>query len=320
MKHLFPAGGGAEEGRKGSGLQRLKLFLALSRTPHGLLDMATPGLAALLWLGALPPPLTIVLGLVTVFAGYTAVYALNDIVDFRSDREKIQGGGFRDSDNYLDAAILRHPLARGLLGFREALVWGISWGLLALVGAYLLNPLCVLFFAAGCLLEIFYCLMWRVTPLRLVVSGIVKTCGPLAAVFAVDPTPSPGPLVILFLWLFFWELGGQNIPNDWAEIEEDRRSESKTLLASHGPATASGLGLASLGVSVALSFLLFRESLGFLTALAAFLVGALLLLPPALKLFRKRSRAQALFLFNTASYYPLSLLLVVTMSLVLRME
>src|SRR5690606_26058705 len=29
---------------------RLKLFLALSRTPHGLLDMATPAMGALLWL------------------------------------------------------------------------------------------------------------------------------------------------------------------------------------------------------------------------------------------------------------------------------
>ncbi|MHB9098256.1 MAG: hypothetical protein ACYC5X_10605 [Syntrophales bacterium] len=37
-----------------SGLSELKLFCPLSRTPHGLLDMATTALAALLWLGAVP--------------------------------------------------------------------------------------------------------------------------------------------------------------------------------------------------------------------------------------------------------------------------
>jgi 4-hydroxybenzoate polyprenyltransferase len=64
-----------------SGFARLKLFLALSRTPHGLLDLATPLLAALLWLGHLPPGDVTALGILGAFAGYTAVYALNDIVD-----------------------------------------------------------------------------------------------------------------------------------------------------------------------------------------------------------------------------------------------
>ena len=71
-----------------SGVARLKLFWALSRTPHGLLDMCTPCFAALLWLGALPPVDVVLIGLVTTFAGYTAVYAWNDVVDFRVDREK----------------------------------------------------------------------------------------------------------------------------------------------------------------------------------------------------------------------------------------
>ena len=32
-----------------TGLSELKLFFALSRTPHGVLDMATPALGALVW-------------------------------------------------------------------------------------------------------------------------------------------------------------------------------------------------------------------------------------------------------------------------------
>jgi 4-hydroxybenzoate polyprenyltransferase len=66
-----------------TGLSRLKLFLALSRTPHGLLDMCTPAFGALLWLGHFPSPFIVIIGLATTFAGYTAVYALNDIVDYK---------------------------------------------------------------------------------------------------------------------------------------------------------------------------------------------------------------------------------------------
>jgi len=89
--------------RQQSYLSRLELFLALSRTPHGLLDMTTPCLAALLWLGAFPPFKVILVGLLTVFAGYSAVYALNDLIDYRSDKKKMEEGLFQDSDSYLDA-------------------------------------------------------------------------------------------------------------------------------------------------------------------------------------------------------------------------
>ena len=86
-----------------SGLSRIKLFLALSRTPHALLDLAAPALAAMLWLGKIPPPPIVILGFLTAFAGYTAVYALNDLVDYRVDREKIQKCGLPCSDHDLDA-------------------------------------------------------------------------------------------------------------------------------------------------------------------------------------------------------------------------
>ena len=55
-----------------TGFSRIKLFLALSRTPHGLLDMTTPAFAALLWLGALPPLPVLAIAVVTAFAGFTA--------------------------------------------------------------------------------------------------------------------------------------------------------------------------------------------------------------------------------------------------------
>jgi len=301
-------------------MAKLKLFLALSRTPHGLMDMATPGLAALLWLGEFPDLRTVLLGLVTTFAGYTAVYALNDLVDYRTDKEKLRLGGFRDSKNYLDAAIIRHPLAQGFLSVKEGLAWSGAWSVVALIGAFLLNPVCVLIFLVGCGLEIAYCLMWKISPFRSLVSGVVKTCGALAGVFAVDPDPSISFLLVLFLWLFAWEIGGQNIPNDWAEIEEDRQLQARTILVRYGPEKASAIILGSIGLAVGLNLLLFGVAISpfELPYLAvSFVIGLGLLLLPAYRLYKTRERADALNLFKKASYYPVACLILVVIKIVI---
>jgi 4-hydroxybenzoate polyprenyltransferase len=297
------------------GIAKLKLFFALSRTPHGLLDMATPGLAALLCLGEFPPFWTIALGLITAFAGYTAVYALNDLVDYRTDKEKLRSGGFQDSRNYLDAAIIRHPLAQGFLSIKQGFIWAALWSVVALFGAFLLNPVCVLIFLAGCALEIVYCLMWKVTPFRNLVSGVVKTCGPIAGVFAVDRDPSLSFLVLLFLWLFFWEIGGQNIPNDWAEIEEDQKLQARTMLVRYGAAKASTIILGSLVFAVGVNLWLLGVSLrgpALLYLTVSVVIGLVLLLLPAYRLYKTRERQDALTLFKRASYYPLACLILVT--------
>jgi 4-hydroxybenzoate polyprenyltransferase len=297
------------------GLSKLKLFFALSRTPHLLLDLATPAFAALLWLGAFPSIRVIILGLVTAFAGYTAVYALNDVVDVQTDREKLRQGGFQQSENYLDAAIVRHPLAQGFLSFREGLLWVVGWALVCLIGAYLLNPICVLIFLAGGVLEIVYCLMWKITPFRTMVSGAVKTCGAVAAVFAVDPNPSFFFLAMLFGWLFFWEIGGQNMPNDWAEIEEDTGLQAKTVLVQFGPQWATVIILACVFIAVLMNLallLLVTQKFPIPYVVASFAIGLYLLLFPAYRLFRTKERSSALTLFKRASYYPLAFLIVVT--------
>lgn len=297
---------------------RVKLFLALSRTPHGLLDLGTPALGAILCLGTLPPARVIALGLVTAFAGYTTVYALNDLVDYRGDREKIHHKGVDDWGGDLDAVFVRHPIAQGLLSFKAGLWWAVIWGLVALAGAYQLNPVCALIFIVACILETIYCLLLGVNHLRTLVSGVVKTSGGIAAVFAVDPNPSPLFLVVLFLWLFFWEIGGQNVPNDWYDSEEDRRLKAKTIMARYGLRGASVIILVSLALSLALSVLLLRLSPAKLSlpfSALSLVAGLYLLLVPALRLYRTKIRQQALVLFNRASYYPLAVLVIVLISL-----
>jgi 4-hydroxybenzoate polyprenyltransferase len=302
------------------GLSRLKLFLALSRTPHGLLDLATAALAAVLWCGGLPPVGIAALGLLTVFAGYTAVYALNDVVDRRVDREKLRLQADAPRPAYLDAVWQRHPLAAGDVSLREGLLWTGAWAAVALAGAYALNPVCALIFLAGCLLEAIYCLLLRVSQLRVLVSGLVKTLGGLAAVFAVDPHPAPHLLLLLLGWLFFWEVGGQNIPADWHDLEEDRILQAQTVPVCCGPQGASVLALGSLAVSVALSLPLLGLAPAAFTLAGVGLTlaaGLYLLILPAFGLYRTRGKGQAAALFNRASYYPLSVLLIILFGLLL---
>jgi len=297
---------------------RLKLFLALSRTPHGIIDIATPALAALLCLGRFPSPVTTLVGLVTVFAGYTAVYALNDLVDYRTDSEKVRAGGYEDGEDYLDGVLVRHPLAKGVLTLPEGILWAGGWALVAMIGAWLLNPVCFFIFLAGGVLEALYCLLWRVTPLRALINGIVKTLGAVAAVYAVNPQPSILFLTVLAAWIFFWEIGGQNIPNDWTDIEEDRRFKAKTIPVRLGLERAALLSLACLVAAFLLTFLLIWVSpLTFagLHLLAIAGLGAWLLLLPVLRLVEANDRRQAMDLFNKASHFPLSVFVVVLIRL-----
>ena len=303
-----------------SGLSRLKLFWALSRTPHGLLDMCTPAFGALFWLGHFPPIHVIIIGLVTAFAGYTAVYALNDVIDYKADKEKAAAGGFSILESDLDSVLIRHPMAQGLLSFKEGIFWVLAWALVALIGAYFLNPVCVLIFFGGCILETVYCLLWRISPFRTFVSGAVKTSGAIAAVFAVDASPSPLFLSFLFLMLFFWEIGGQNIPNDWGDIEEDRRMNAQTIPVCWGLRRSNVIILTTIILTLAVNAVIFyftriRFEFGFVVL--ALLVGCFLLLFPAIKLSHLKERKYAMTLFNKASYYPLALLVIVVIKLLI---
>ncbi len=297
---------------------RVRLYLALSRTPHALLDMATPALCAILWLGAFPNAGVIALGLLTAFAGYTAVYALNDVVDYRVDRQKIKESGPWKENRDLDSVYMRHPLAQGKLQFGEGLFWMAGWALVALFGSYLLNPICTVIFLVACLLEILYCLLLRVSCLRGIISGIVKNSGGIAAVFAVDPNPAPLFLVVLFGWFFCWEIGGQNIPNDWADLEEDRRLCAKTLPVHFGLAGSITILLLSLSMAFALSIAIFWVSpsrMGYSYLAGAGFAGIYFLILPAYRFWKAQTPQESFILFNRASYYPLAMLLVIMVSL-----
>ncbi len=297
----------------------MKRFFALSRTTHGILDIATPGFCALLWLGNFPHWQTILLSVFTAFAAYTATYALNDLVGITVDREKFAGG--INSGYSVEASDMRYPLAQNVLNYQSGLLWFAAWFTLALIGSYLLNPVIVIILIAAAILEVVYCLMLKVTYWRTFVSGLVKSSGPLAAVFAVDPNPSPYLLLLIFAWVFFWEIGGQNVPADWNDTVEDKRVNAKTIPIQFGTKKAGLIVIILLGLTVLISMflpLISPVNLGLPYLLASAAIGYFLLLKPGFQLYQLQEGRLAGRLFDSASYYPLAQLAIISIFILFK--
>jgi 4-hydroxybenzoate polyprenyltransferase len=297
----------------------MKRFFALSRTKHGVLELATPGFVALLWLGRFPEWRVFLLSLFTAFAGYTAIYALNDLAGIAVDQEKFKGG---INPGYLvEASQYRHPLAQNMVSLRGGLLWFGAWFTAALIGSYLLNPAIVVILIAAALLEVVYCLLLKVTCLRTFIGGMVKSAGPVAAVFAMDPNPAFYQVLLVFAWVFFWEIGGQNVPADWNDTVEDKRVNAKTIPLQLGKRKAGFIILFALGLTVTLSLFLPQVSplsLGQTFLLASAAAGVFLLLRPAYKLFTQKEGHLAAKLFDKASYYPLAQLTIISVFVLLQ--
>jgi 4-hydroxybenzoate polyprenyltransferase len=292
----------------------MRKYLALSRSTHGLLDITMTGFAALLWLGHFPAWPVLAIALVTAAAGYTALYALNDLVGVKVDREKFADYGIKPGYS-VEASDLRYPIAQGKLSLARGVAWFALWYLVALIGAWWLNPFLVFVVLAAPVLETAYCLLLKVTWWRTVVSGLVKSLGPVAAVLVVVPRPSLAWLGLMVAWLVAWEIGGQNIPADWNDVEEDRRVGAQTIPVVFGPRVAGAAVLLALAAAVALSLCLPGMSplaLGVPYQLASFAAGLFLLLLPGFRLFLSRDGRRAAALFDRASLYPLAQLAIIT--------
>jgi 4-hydroxybenzoate polyprenyltransferase len=286
-----------------------------------VLDLATPAFCALLWGGGFPHWTVILLSIFTAFAAYTAIYALNDLVGMAVDKEKFSKHDINTGYS-VEASEMRYPLARNILPFRSGVLWMGFWFILALIGSYLLNPAIVFILIAASVLEVIYCLLLKVTYLRTLVSGLVKASGPIAAIFVVDPSPSPTSLLIVLIWVFFWEIGGQNVPADWNDTAEDISIHAKTIPIHFGAQKAGLIVLAALTVTVIASAFLPLVSpapLGVPYILASLVIGFVFLLLPGFQLSQNRDGRYAAMLFDKASYYPMAQFALIAVFLLVTM-
>ncbi len=159
----------------------------LSRGRQATLSIAQPGLAAVLAAGGMPGARVVAIGLVAAWAGFFAVFSLNDVLDRRVDAAALRAGKAEVKGYDLDAAFLRHPLAQGAVTLRLSLLWVAGLALVAAVGAWLLGPLCLALFGAAVALEVLYCGLRSVTWVKTVISGVMVGCGGLAGWAAVAP-------------------------------------------------------------------------------------------------------------------------------------
>jgi 4-hydroxybenzoate polyprenyltransferase len=298
-----------------------KLFLGLSRTPHGVLDMATPPMAALLWLGHFPPAGTVIIGLITAFAGYTAVYALNDLIDYRVDKERMSLRDRSTDTPTVDEITVRHPVAQGMLSFASGLWWFVLWAIIALAGAWWLNPVCAGLFVASASLEGLYCKLLRITHLKIIPSALVKASGGLAGVYAVDPNPSLGFVAVLCLWLAAWEVGAQNIANDIVDMDDDARVSARTTITVKGMPESIFVMLTAIAMAAGAGIALYwmaGDGVSWIYPIGAALIAWKLLLEPARRVYYHPGPALAASLFNKASYMPISFLILVVISIYLR--
>jgi 4-hydroxybenzoate polyprenyltransferase len=227
--------------------------------------------------------------MITVFAGYTCIYALNDVTDYELDRQRMAELLKEPACFDLDCIFVRHPLAQGLIPFTSGVIWTFLWGLIALV----------------------YCRLYKVSQWKILIAATVKNLGALAAIFAVNPKPQPQLVIVVFIWIALWEVGGQNIPNDLVDMQEDGRLGAKTIPVVYGPSFSVTIIFAALIASSVLGLgLIFLSPLkmkGVYVA-GAILSGLFFLLIPLRKFLSNDDTSKAINLFNQASLYPLGIL------------
>ncbi len=287
----------------------VRKFFGLSRMTHSVLDIAHPAMGALLVFGGFPNASTVVIGLIAAFAGFTAVFALNDVMDCSVDCEKMAKLTGKKECFDIDSVGYRHPIAQGALTFNAALGWVMIWGLLSLSLAFVLRPLCAALMVTALLLEIGYCRLLRVTHWKAILSGSMVAVGGLAGVYAVAGAPPAGFIALFFAWAFAWEVGCRNIPNDWSDLEEDVAMKIRTFPVRYGrrASTWVSFGLLLITVAASLAFPLvvpMRHALVY--AAGALAAGAILLIAPALRWVRDQKMTSAMYLFNRACFYPLA--------------
>ncbi|MFW6691883.1 UbiA family prenyltransferase [Streptomyces sp. MAR4 CNX-425] len=286
-----------------------RALYGFSRGNQALLSIAQPLVGALMATDR-PDPGRLALAVLATAAAFLAVFAANDLFDARLDRRSAAMAQTRRGPD-LDSAGGRHPLAQGRLRVAAGVAWVLVLGAVALGVAVALSPVCAALFGCAALLQAVYCRLATVTAYKCLLSGVMVAIGACAGWFAFADAVDPLRLGLLALWMAAWEIGGRNIPNDLADVDEDTPLGIRTVPIVHGPRTAARLAAALLAVAAAAACALAVAawpSYGAVGLAAVALTAVPTALVPAARLLRRPDAATALGAFNRASFHPVGVL------------
>ncbi len=292
---------------------KLRALLGFSRVMISSFALAQAGLATVLALKGLPSLKIAILGSIACLSGSYALTATNDLFDYEIDRKRLKH--LRKVEGFdVGQTFIRQPLARGLICFKTAIIWILSLSTISLIFAYLIKPSMVFVALIIGLLVVTYSYMSRLSILKLFLVGALVSLGAAAGWLAVS---DPDYLFLVFvLWMFFWEVGGRNIPNDFTDIEEDSNLNLKTIPVMLGKRKASQICFSCLLISFFISiFLAILIDINQLFVVLVSIMGLLLLLRPAYHLLKNPESNVSLKLFNLACLYPSSILIVLLISI-----
>lgn len=283
--------------------RKLMLFIDMSRSRSALLSIGEPVLGVLLAAGGIPRLRVILLGLLAAGAGYLCVYSLNDLLDLSVDREEVRGPNgvieWNPEVRHMDVSTLRHPVAAGALSVGAGIAWVSALGVVGVVAAYFLRPLCAILFVACALLQVLYCSLKRRTWLKIIPAGVMVGLGALAGWFAVGHA-TWGALAF-FVLLVSWEIFGRNLSNDLADLSHDKPFGITTVATVHGPRAAT---TAIVVGACCMPFLGLLQTGPVSTRVALAVVAAGTITLPAFRLRNRGGETAAQIYFNRASYFP----------------
>lgn len=295
-------------------LNTVRALLGFSRVLISFFVMVQAGLAAIIALKGLPSMEVMILGIIACLFGSSALIAFNDLMDLKIDKEKIK---FRSKPQTFDmgSLFIQHPVAHGILSLKVAVIWVLLLTIISMAFTYAIKPWLAPILIMVAFLIAVYSLLSTVSVFKFLAVASAVVVGAVAGWLAVAPADTRVfPLFVL--WTFLWELGGRNLPNDFGDMGEDAQVGIKTVPVVYGGVISSKIiFVLVVAVITTSAFMSIALSGSYIVMVCFILIGLYFLLRPALKLLKNPVSAQALYLFNQASIYPVVILLFLLLSI-----
>lgn len=288
-----------------------KKFMALlgfSRAYIGFFVLAQSALGAVLALKQLPSLDSMIIGAIACLAGSYSFVAYNDLLDAPIDKMRFDNK-LRDIEGFdMGSAFERHPVAKGIISYRLAVVWVLAMVVISALGIAYLKPSLVAVLPIIAIFVTAYSLLSLRSPLKVLAVAIAVTLGGTAGWIAVSSTHNL--LFWLFVaWTFCWEIGGRNIPNDFNDVEEDREIGIKTFPVIMGCDAAAHIIMIFLSLTALLSVpMAWLATHSYIVTVIAIVIATFLLLIPGLRLMQDSIPQKSLRLYNRSAFYPPTML------------